>query len=331
MGPSALSSWVLLIARTLRRYGLDADAAFQAAQLAPRQLGEPTSRYPLADVRRLWAVASQMSGDPCFGLEVGRSWHVTTFHALGYAALASASLREALERVARYCRVVTTGARLELAEKGRHTELQLTSAAGGEREAEFAEAPAQAGLAALATLCREARGAPADPEHALLMQKENASRSRLEAFFRCPIRFDAPRNALVFTAADLDSPLETANSALMHLNEKAVTRYLSALEDARVGERVRAEVLAALPGGTISQAAVAHRVHMSLRTLQRRLQSEGLTFRAVVDSARGQLARKYAKDRSIAKEEIAYLLGFSEPRSLSRAMTRWKERRDPFP
>ena len=330
MGPSTLASWVLLISRTLRRYGLDADAIFRDVHISTRQLSEPTSRYPLAAVHRLWAVASQASTDPCFGLEVGRSWHVTTFHALGYVALASATLREALARVAQYCQVVTTGARLALVQQGRRAVLELSCAPGGESEPDFLQAAAQAGLAALATLCREVRGAAVDPTRVLLVQRENGSRSRLEVFFRCPVRFDSPRDALVFAADDLDAPLETASTALVRVNEKAVTRYLSAIESARIEERVRAEVLAALPGGKVSQATVARRLHMSLRTLQRRLQGEGLTFRDVVDNARRQLARNYARDRSMTGEEIAYLLGFSEPRSLSRAMARWKARPDPL-
>ena len=330
MGPSTLASWVLLIARTLRRYGLDADAVLRDVQISPKQLGEPTSRYPLVAVHRLWAAASRTTTDPCFGLEVGRSWHVTTFHALGYVALASATLGEALARVAQYCRVVTTGARLGLVEEGQHAVLELASMPGGGRDPDFWQPAAQAGLAALVTLCREARGAVVNPTRVLLAQKENGSRSRLEAFFHCPVDFTASRDALVFAKDDLDAPLETASMALVRVNENAVTRYLSAMENARVGERVRREVLAALPGGKVSQATVARTLHMSLRTLQRSLRGEGVTFRDVVDSARRQLAHEYVKDRSITAEEIAYLVGFSEPRSLSRAMVRWKARPDPL-
>jgi len=330
MGPSTLASWVLLIARALRRYGLDADAVLRDVHICPKQLGEPTSRYPLAAVHRLWAAGSRATSDPCFGLEVGRSWHVTTFQALGYVALASATLREALARVAQYGQVVTTGAHLGLVDEGRHAVLNLTSAPGGEPEPDSWQPAAQAGLAALVTLCREARGAGVNPARVLLAQKESGTRSRLEAFFDCPVRFTASRDALVFANDDLDAPLETASKALVRVNENAVTRYLATMKTGRVGERVRVEVLPALPGGDVSQAAVARALHMSLRTLQRRLRGEDLTFRDVVDSARRQLARTYAKDRSMTGEEIAYLLGFSEPRSLSRAMARWNARPDPL-
>jgi AraC-like DNA-binding protein len=109
-----------------------------------------------------------------------------------------------------------------------------------------------------------------------------------------------------------------------------VTRYVAEMQAARVAERARAEIMVSLPGGAVSQATVARRLHMSVRTMQRKLRSEGLSFRDVLDSARRQLAREYAKDPSLTRTESAYLLGFAEVRSLSRAMTRWKGRSDPM-
>src|SRR5688572_21885026 len=111
MGPSSLSSWVHLIASTLNARGVDADEVFLRAKMSPGQLRDPNSRYPASQVRRLWLLAAETTGDPCFGMEVGRAWHPTSFHALGYAALASSTLREALAYVARYSRVVSSGAR----------------------------------------------------------------------------------------------------------------------------------------------------------------------------------------------------------------------------
>jgi AraC-like DNA-binding protein len=328
MGPTTLASWALLIARTLRSSGLDADAVFRAAHVAPGPLREATSRYPAEAVRRLWAAASQASQDPCFGLEVGRSWHVTSFHTLGYAALASATLREALARVTRYCRMVTTGVRLDLIDEGRNTTLRLTNAFVGEGRPESLEPAAQAGLAALTTLCREARGAPVDPKRVLLMQEDRGCGRRLTGFFHCPIRFGAEVNALVFATRDLDARLETSDPVLVRINEQAVTRYLVQMRSARVGEHARAVMLASLPGARVSQAVIARSLHMSPRTMQRKLKNENLTFRSVLDSARRQLAWQYGKDRSVTQAELAYLLGFSEVRSLSRARARWNARPD---
>src|SRR3954471_22370346 len=101
MGPSTLAAWALLIARSLAERGIDAEPLFRRAGMPPERLHDANARYPWAAVERLWQLGAEASEDPCFGLEVGRLWHPTTFHALGYVALASASLREALTYVAR--------------------------------------------------------------------------------------------------------------------------------------------------------------------------------------------------------------------------------------
>ena len=130
------------------------------------------------------------------------------------------------------------------------------------------------------------------------MQEDEGCAARLEQFFRCPVCFGARSNALVFAARDLDAPLETSNPELVHLNEAAVTRYVTRMQGAGVGERARAQIMASLAGGKVSQVAVARRLHLSVRTMQRKLKSEGLSFRDVLDSARRQLAREYAHARS---------------------------------
>src|SRR4051812_27127125 len=155
MGPSTLSSWALLIARALTARGIDAQTVFRRAGIAPDKLQDPNARYPLAGMQRLWLLATQATRDPCFGLEVGRSWHPTTFHALGYCALASASLREALVYVVHYCKVVSTGARVDLTRQGNEVAVRLASRL---HDLAIVGPPIQAGLAALAVLCREASG-----------------------------------------------------------------------------------------------------------------------------------------------------------------------------
>src|SRR5262245_10501079 len=91
MGPSTLSSWARLIASALAARGIDVEGLFRRAGMSIDQLEVPNSRYPLTAMQRLWALATEATRDPCFGLDVGRSWHPTTFHALGYSALASAT------------------------------------------------------------------------------------------------------------------------------------------------------------------------------------------------------------------------------------------------
>jgi AraC-like DNA-binding protein len=336
-----LSTWALLIARALARRGIDAGELFRNAHIQPERLRNPNARYPLEGMQRLWMLALTATQDPCFGLEVGRLWHPTTFYALGYAALAASSLRDALEYLVRYCRVITTGARMELI-GGADAEVTLrlrTRFAIHPQYAPALAAAVQAGIAAIVTLCREAAAQPVHPQSVLLKQPEHlkqsellqqsellkqSARERLEAFFNCPVVFGAHSDAVVYRALDLDATLPTGNPQLEHANEQVLVRYLSRLEEVELSTRVQSELVRLLPSGEVKETAVARSLHMSLRSMQRKLKHERTSFRTLLEETRSRLAQHYFNESTLAVSEISHLLGFAETSSLSRAKKRWQ-------
>ena len=322
MGPSTLSSWALLIARALAKRGIDAERLFRQAKIRFDQLQDANARYPFAAIQRVWSLATDATGDPCFGLDVGASWQPTSFHALGYSALACGTLREAFAYLARYCRVVSNGAAVEVTDLPAHVVVKLAS-----REVvPIAAAPVQAGLAAIVVMCRSASAGSINPRRVHVMHREGGTRPRLERFFGCPVAFGSSYDGLVFSTRDADAPLPGANAALLGINERALNRYAARIDSTQVADRVRAHVVRLLPSGEADQARIARAMNVSLRSLQRKLKEEGVTFRHLVDDTRRHLAGRYAKDSTLSTSEIAYLLGFSEPSSFMRARRRWKGR-----
>ena len=324
MGPSTLSSLAALIARSLTERGEDAEAFFRRAKVSYAERHDPNARYPLAAIQRLWVLAENEIRDPCFGLDVGRAWHPTSFHALGYTALAAATLREALICLVRYCHVVSSGARLELIDREGESVLLLESRLREHGLVVSApHAPVQAGLAAIAVLCAQARGHPVDLRRVTLKQRESGAGARLQSFFGCPVLFEAEENALVFLREQIDESLPAANVVLAQINARALEEYLAQIESPHLANRVRAHLIRLLPAGKVTEAAAARALNMSLRSMQRKLRQEGTSFRALVDDTRSHLAREHLRDSTMSLAEVAYLLGFSEASSLSRAMRRW--------
>jgi AraC-like DNA-binding protein len=324
MGPSTIASWAELIARTLDERGRDAGAILREAHLWPEQLGDPNARYPVAAMQRLWELSLEATGDPCFGLEVGRRWHPTTFHALGYTALASSTLREALHYLVRYCRVVTTGADMTWSEDDSEGRLQITSILSA--DAKSSDAAMQAGLAAIVELLRQVYGEGLELLRVTLTQQEGQSGSRLQAYFRCQVVFSAPDNSLVLGLHDLDVPLSTANRVLLRVNGQALKEYAAQLDAQELTPRVRSHIAHRLASGNVRQVSVARALNVSVRTLQRKLREEGMSFQQLRDATRRELAEHYTADSTLAVAEIAYLLGFSDTSSMSRARRRWRDR-----
>ena len=99
---SALSSWVLLLAKAIDSYGCDSEELFARAGLDHSRLRDPLARFSATSVLKLWQIAVETTQDHAFGLTVASFWHPTTLHALGYSWLASNNLAEAFDCSARY-------------------------------------------------------------------------------------------------------------------------------------------------------------------------------------------------------------------------------------
>jgi len=78
-----------------------------------------------------------------------------------------------------------------------------------------------------------------------------------------------------------------------------------------------------LQGGNPAAETIAEHLHMSVRTLARRLAEEDTSHKALLDELRSDLARRYLSDAGLAISEVAFLLGFSEPSAFHRAFKRW--------
>ncbi len=99
----------------------------------------------------------------------------------------------------------------------------------------------------------------------------------------------------------------TVNEGMWRVFEPELRRRLSELDaTATTGERVQAVLLELIPGNAASIDAVAVRLGMSRRTLQRRPEEEGESFRALINRTREKLARHYLQNSALSGSEIAF-------------------------
>jgi len=89
-------------------------------------------------------------------------------------------------------------------------------------------------------------------------------------------------------------------------------------------ERVRNAVQQKLTGRRPAIEDIADALHISSRTLQRRLQDQGSSYQRVLEEARHQLARHYLNNSVLELNEAAYLLGYEDGNSFVRAFRSWE-------
>ena len=179
---------------------------------------------------------------------------------------------------------------------------------------------AEGSLAGCLTFCRWLTGDALRPLEVCFQGPQPADLEPYRQLFQAPLRFGAPRYALLFREADVNTPLPTANEALAQLHDRFAGEYLSRFADSRVMHRARQILCRLLPQG---DALIDREVPERRQTMQRRLQEEGGSFQQLLDDTRRDLAEQYLAQPDLAPLEIAYLLGFADPSNFYRAFKRW--------
>ncbi len=319
---STLASWSGTIVRALDAHGHDGRAIAERAGIDADALADPDARVPRAALTRLWRLAVEATGDPCFGLVVARFPLQTTFHALGYAVLASATFKEALERIVRYRRLIGDIIHLDLERTGdRYRFVIDVSARPGAVPVEAVDAVAAVTVRQATSPACEPRLQPARRVLRSVPSRRPPSRSIASSARRCTSA--RPRTCSSTPRDDMERRLPAANAELARQNDEVVVRYLARLEARGVSSRVQKALLDALPNGEPSKHAIARSLAMSARTLQRHLAAEGTSFKAILAEARMNLAQSYLAEGRLPVTEVAFVLGFADTSTFSRAFKRW--------
>jgi AraC-like DNA-binding protein len=272
--------------------------------------------------------ARQLTGQPALaffmGLQMRLSWHGF----LGFASMTAGNVREALDIAERFSLTRTAAFGLSTYVEGQQACLVLEERAplGRPELQELREYAVIALLVGIAQIARAVTGrtiegvaecAFAEPDYAgpVLARAAEASAGTM--------RFGQPANRLLFDASILDLPLVTADPVAMELARAQCDRELAALvERAGLSGRVRA-VIGKASQGFRSVDEVARRMHLSTRTLKRKLAAEGTSFTHLLEDVRRQRALLLLDDRELGVAEIAARLGYSDVANFTRAFRRW--------
>ena len=258
--------------------------------------------------------------DPGFGLKLGTEDRVERYDPIRIAALSARSSRDALQRVARYKRL-TFPAELRLVERGNECAVQFVWLPAHEKEPALLVDVCFASIVAIAS---RSVGRPLSPQR-VEFQRTPAHREMYEAHFRCPVKFKARQNALIFSKADMELPFVTHNAELLAV----VAPHLEAELAEQLGHKTFSEQAKAIlkrlvAGRRPGIQDLARELHLSTRTLQRRLTEEGITFQRLLEEARRELARHYLLHSSLELNQTAYLLGYEDATSFFRAFHQWE-------
>jgi AraC-like DNA-binding protein len=296
--------------------GLDLPDAAREARVDPAAL---ETGMTFAEVERFIGVAWRRLDDPAFGLRAGCVLRPERYGISGLTAMASPTFGAALQRKARYNRLVWGDSYRIRQDAGEFT--VSTEAPDESRPWSYSRVDLE--FASLVTFGRRFASPDVAPLRAAFRRPEPAFRALYEEVFRCPVAFAQPANCLSFSQADARRPLVSADARAAEWLEFGARAALERMDDSGVTARVRAQLERMLQGDEPTLAAVASQLCLSERTLQRRLSMEGQTFRRVLDEMRRDVAQRTLAAGKRNVTELAYLLGFEDSNSFYRSFRRW--------
>lgn len=314
-----IASWAVAVAQALEERGIDSHAIFATAGIDIATARDPATRYSADQMTLVYELAEKATQDPAFGLSIAENVHPTSLHALGYSLFASNDLESFCRRIVRYFGLVSTNAVTEIEQTPDAFHLSMLPATG-----KGAYAPQDAWLATLLRFSRFIYRPNFDPLRVNLRRpRPEINVARFTDWFRAPVEYGSDKNTLVFKASDMTVRLPAANAELARQNDQVVLALLKRIDRNDIIAQVRASFIALLPSGDCSKQNVAKELNVSERTLQNRLLARGTTYSELLSQTRRELAEQYMNQNLHSISEVAFLLGFSEISSFSRAFRAW--------
>jgi AraC-like DNA-binding protein len=298
--------------RLLRSVGLDPAAPVDP----PEQMIGDADFFGLLE-----RIAEQVERGRDVPLRVGASMRCDDYGAFGLAFKSAVDLEGSYARVERYGRIVTSIANFRFVRSARSVFMEVIP---GDDDRPGLRMTNELALAAATALSREVGQQDFAPLAIHISHASPHEVSAFEAHFRCPVHFGAQRDALEVSHDQLRRPNRLGDTSISRFFDTHLAGALEDLpEDSDLGRRVRAEIAQALSEGVPTLPRMATQLGMSGRTLQRRLGEAGLSYRALVDETRKELADRLLRKTDYDLVEVAFLTGFSEQSAFNRAFKRW--------
>lgn len=309
------------LADQVARMGADVHRWLSRSGLREGQLDDVSFTVSFAVFRALVRDALELTREPALGLFVGERLVLGSHGVLGYAAMSSGTVREAMELLVRYAqlRLEAVSIRAEVTP----AEVRVCFEEGfplGDVRRPLLEAVL---LSIKNVLDAISLGACRVGSVSFPFERPGYSDVARE-LFGCEVRWGASWTGFTLPPQALDVPLRMADPAAFR---EAALLCQRELEKLRAGESTASRVQRLLlegHGGFPSLQMAARRLHVTPRTLHRRLVSEGTSYRDLLEEVRRALAIEQMRSGRFSIEEIAYTLGYSDLANFRRAFKRWE-------
>jgi len=294
-------------------------------QIDPANLSDPDNRLPFDSYVSLTAASKELCDDPALPLRLGANEDFNEISVVGLLCYSAPTMEEALKQLNRFGYLV---AELDVPVQDRRFRVVRNETGTWLEDTrinpnDFPELTEETWARFIA---ETRRNFPEQPfvKAVHVSHSEPIHSAAYQEFMRAPVIFNSDKNALHIHESWLSIPLNAPNTYVLGvLSEHAQKLLLSLQESKTVRAQVESLLIPDLHNGDCGMEPIAEALGFSRQMLYRKLKAENISFEKLLDALRYKMALHYLNGKKASVNETAYLVGFSDPSSFSRAFKRW--------
>ena len=257
----------------LRSLNVDVDEFLRSINVDPEMVKAPDSRIPIDTYLHIQESAAEYVNDSKFGFHMGQYAEPGSWSILGYLMMNCSTLAEAMEKSGRYSRIIGN-----LIETNAHIHFNKLKLVFGTppHAPKMSRHCFESAFTSLVRMVRTLTGKPLNPWEVTFTYPKPDSLEEYEHFFGCPVYFGQRENSMTIDLALGNTPILMANEDLKNYFEKYAREFLAGMDQNKeFTNSVTRIILAHLDDESLTIQNVAKEMALSVRTLQKRLESEG--------------------------------------------------------
>ena len=299
---------------------VDIDEFLRSLDIDPVTVKSPDAYIPIETYLLIQDQAAEYIHDLYFGLHYGEYAEPGSWSILGYMMMNCKTLGEAFEKSGRYSRII--GNLIEASAHLQFNKIKIVFFTPPHAP-KMSRHCYEATFSSSVRIMRSLTGKNLSPLEVRFIYPQPESTAEYERVFCCPVYFGQKENSFAIDFGMINTPILMSNPGLLEYFENYAQNFLAELD--RKDEFTRATtliILSRLDDEKLSINKVAKEMSVSVRTLQNRLESEGVVFSDLLKDTRERLAKRYLTE-NYSVEQITYLLGFSDPSVFRKAFKKW--------
>jgi AraC-like DNA-binding protein len=305
--------------------GAAKNALLERAEVKQEDLSDPDNRLPFESYIALTHTSKELCDNPALPLHLGAHENFNEISVVGLLCYSAPTMREALKQLNRFGYLVAEldvplkDGRFQIVRDTEGTWLEDTRL----NPNDFPELTEETWARFIA---ETQRSFPDQPfvKSVHVTHSEPSHSAKYKSFMQAPVIFNSDKNAMLIHESWLSIPLNTPNAYVLGILSAHAQKLLQSLQESKtIRAQVESLLIPILHNGDCGMEPIAAELGLSRQTLYRKLKAENISYENLLDELRHKMALHYLNGKKVSVNETAYLVGFSDPSSFSRAFKRW--------